>query len=80
MRPRRGPAGNALLLHLALAVRHLGMLVGCFRVAVGLRRFLTTLGVLTLAMVFSSRLVALRGALVVLGCFVVGVSGHVVLL
>jgi hypothetical protein len=56
------------------------MFVGRFRMGVGFRRFLATLAVFTLAMMFSGHLMALRGVVVVLGCLGVGVFGHVVLL
>jgi hypothetical protein len=75
-----GLASNALLLRLALTVRHLRMFVGSLRMSVSLGRFLTTLRVLTLAMMFGSHLMALGGVLVVLSRFVVGVLGHVFLL
>src|SRR5271166_5448561 len=52
------------------------MFVGRLRMAVGLRRFLTTLRVLALAVMFGSHLVALRGVLVVFRRLVVSVLGH----
>jgi hypothetical protein len=75
-----GLANDALLLRLALAVGHLRMFVSSLRMGVSLGRFLTTLRVLTLAVMFGSHLMALGGVLMVLSRFVVGVLGHVFLL
>ncbi len=48
-------------MRLALAVSRVGMLAGGLRVALGLRRFFASLGVLAFAMMFGSRPMALRG-------------------
>jgi hypothetical protein len=73
-------SSELLLLRLALTVRHLRVFAGSLRVGLSLGRFLTTLCVLALAMMFRSHLVALSCAFVMLRCFVVGVLGHVFLL
>lgn len=63
---------SALLPRLALFVRHLGLLVGCLRMAVGLRQFHATLRVVALAVTLGGHLVALGGVLVVFRRLVVG--------
>jgi hypothetical protein len=78
-RPRRGPNSYRYFSDwLSLcAISECSWAV--FEVTLGPRRFLTTLCVLALAMMLSRHLVALRGVLMVLGCLVMRVPGHVVL-
>jgi hypothetical protein len=54
----------ALLLRLALAVRHVGVLAGGLRVALRFRRFFATLGVFAFAVMFGSSPMALGGVFV----------------
>lgn len=72
-RPRRF---SALLLRLALGVRHLGMLVSGLRVAVRPHRFFAALGVVPFAVMFGSHPVAFCRVVVMFGRFVMGVSRH----
>ena len=69
------PAFN-LFLRLALAVRHLRLFVGRFRMAVSPRRLLTTLRMIALAVMFGRAPVALRGAFVVFRRLAVSVLRH----
>jgi hypothetical protein len=69
-------AGYALLVRLALAVRHLGSFAGALRMPLGLRRFLTTLRVVAFAMVLGGCPMALRRGFVVFRRLAVSVLGH----
>ena len=76
---RSSSAGSALLLRLASAVRHLGMLVGGLRVAMSLHRFLTALGVFPLGMALGRRPVALRRIFLVFCRFGMGFPRYPIL-
>jgi hypothetical protein len=54
----------ALLLRLALAVRHVGVLAGGLRVALRFHRFFLTLGMFAFAVMFGSSPMAFRGVFV----------------
>jgi hypothetical protein len=54
----------ALLLRLALAVRHVGVLAGGLRVALCFHRFFLTLGMFAFAVMFGSSPMAFRGVFV----------------
>ena len=70
-------ASYALFLRLALAVRHLGGFTGGLRMALGLRRFLTTLRMVAFPVMFRGRPMALRRVFVMFRRLAMCVPGHV---
>ena len=75
-RPRRPLTPAVLLLRLARPVRRLGMFASGLRMALGLRRLITTLCVFTFTMMLGRGPMALGGVLVVFSRFVVRIFGH----
>jgi hypothetical protein len=76
-RPGGDPGlSSQLLLLLALGVGLIGVLVGGLRMLLGTIRMLLTLGMVAFAVMFSGGTVCLRSIFVVLGSFIVFVSGH----
>ena len=75
-RPRGVSPVDALFLRLALTVRHFGMFVGGLRMALGFHRFLTTLRMITLAVMFGGRPVALRCVFVMFRRLAMSVFRH----